>query len=119
MKGLVHPSYREGLPTAPLEAAARGLPIIASRIPGCIDALQDGISGLLVAPRDARELTEAIRRYLDNPDLRRTHGRRGREWVLRQYELRKAWAALVNEYKHLLAEKGIVLAPIRDGMTQT
>jgi glycosyltransferase involved in cell wall biosynthesis len=108
MDVLVHPSYREGLPTAPLEAAARGLPVVAARIPGCIDAVQDGVSGLLVAPRDARGLAEAIRCYLNNPELRRLHGMNGREWVLRQYDRRKAWAALLKEYIQLLTERGIV-----------
>jgi len=115
MDVLVHPSYREGLPTAPLEAAAVGLPVITTRIPGCLDAVQDGVAGLLIAPRDSRQLAEAIRRYLSNPDLRRTHGQRGREWVLKEYDRHKAWAALLNEYIQLLTERGIVPRPILDG----
>ena len=115
MDVLIHPSYREGLPTAPLEASARGLPVIATRIPGCIDAVREGVSGLLVEPRDAQGLAEAIRAYLNNPELRHVHGQRGREWVLKEYDRQKAWPALLNEYKQLLAERGIVPRPTQDG----
>jgi hypothetical protein len=107
MDVLVHPSYREGLPTAPLEASARGLPVITTRIPGCIDAVQEGVTGLLVEPRDAPGLAEAIRYYLKNPDVRQQHGRDGREWVLKKYDRQAAWTALLNEYQKLLAERGI------------
>ena len=107
MDVLVHPSYREGLPTAPLEAAAIGLPIIATRIAGCIDAVQDGHTGLLVAPRDVKALAEAIRCYIKNPELRHEHGQRGRELVLREFDPRKTWPKLLDEYQQLLAERGI------------
>jgi len=99
---LVHPSYREGLPTAPLEAAARGLPVITTRIPGCVDAVQEGCSGILVPPRDSAALAEAIRYYLKNPEVRQQHGRHGREWVLQKYDRHKAWAALLDEYHQVL-----------------
>ena len=108
---LVHPSYREGLPTAPLEASARELPVIATRIPGCIDAVQDGMTGRLIAPRDAGALAGAIRHYLHHPELRRLHGRQGRERVLREYDRHQAWADLLHHYQQLLAERGVVPRP--------
>ena len=107
MDVLVHPSYREGLPTAPLEAAGIGLPVIATRIAGCLDAVQDGYTGLLVAPRDVMALAEAIRWYVKNPELRHEHGQRGRERVLSVYDPQKAWFRLLEEYQQLLAERGI------------
>jgi glycosyltransferase involved in cell wall biosynthesis len=111
---LVHPSYREGLPTAPLEAAARELPVIATRIPGCIDAVQEGCTGLLVPPRDSGALAEAIRHYLKNPEVRKRHGRSGREWVLKKYDRQAAWTALLSEYQKLLAERGIFPPSVSD-----
>jgi glycosyltransferase involved in cell wall biosynthesis len=116
---LVHPSYREGLPTAPLEASARGLPVIVTRIPGCIDAVQEGVTGLLVEPRDAPGLAEAIRYYLKNPDVRQQHGRNGRGWVLKKYDREVAWMALLNEYQKILAERGIFPLSARAGDPQT
>jgi glycosyltransferase involved in cell wall biosynthesis len=59
MDVLVLPTYREGFPVVPLEAAAMQLPIVATRIPGCIDAVQDGVTGTLVPPRNAEALVEA------------------------------------------------------------
>ena len=64
---VVLPSYREGLPLVPLEAAAMALPVVATRIPGCVDAVVDGQTGTLVPPHDAWALAQAIQRYLEDP----------------------------------------------------
>ena len=63
------PSYREGLPKSLLESLAMGLPCIATDVPGCREAVKDGINGLLVPPRDASALANAIDRLLRDPDL--------------------------------------------------
>ena len=73
----VLPTYREGFGAALLEASAMELPVVATRIPGCVDAVREGETGLLVPARDAEALTAAIRRYLDDADLRRRHGAAG------------------------------------------
>ncbi len=65
MDMLILPSYREGFPNVLLEAAAMKLPIVTTSVPGCLDAIQPGNTGLLVSPKNAKELTEAIRRYMD------------------------------------------------------
>ena len=64
---VVLPSYREGLPVVPLEAAAMALPVVATKIAGCVDAVVDGQTGTLVPPRDAWALAQAIHRYLEDP----------------------------------------------------
>ncbi|WP_197040086.1 glycosyltransferase family 4 protein [Mycobacterium sp. URHB0044] len=102
MDVFVLPTYREGLPVSPLEAAAMELPVVATEVPGCVDAVQDGVTGTLVPPRDAAALTEAIRRYLIDPELRRRHGRSGRERVLKEFRQEDVWAALHVEYMRLL-----------------
>ena len=101
------PSYREGLGTILLEAAAMGLPVVATRIPGCVDAVVDGVTGTLVPPRDAGALAEASRNYLANPDLRHRHGSAGRERVLRDFRPEAIWDALYREYARLLRDKGL------------
>ena len=63
------PSYREGLPKALLEAAACGLPIVTTDVPGCREVVEDGINGLLVPARDASALAGALRRVLTDSDL--------------------------------------------------
>ena len=109
MDVFVLPTYREGFPNAPMEAAAMELPVVATRIPGCVDAVQDGITGTLVPPYDAEALAAAVRRYLDDPDLRRIHGQAGRARVLRDFNPRDIWEATYHEYKQLLSAKGISL----------
>ena len=52
--------YREGIPRVLLEAGLSGLPIVASRMPGCNDVVEDGWNGYLVAPRDADGLASRI-----------------------------------------------------------
>ena len=102
MDVVVLPTYREGFGTVAIEAAAMELPMIATEVPGCVDAVQDGVTGTLVPPRDAATLTEAIRRYLLDPELRRRHGRAGREWVLREFRPEDVWEAQYAEYTRLL-----------------
>lgn len=104
---LTLPTYREGLPNVPLEAAAMELPVVATRIPGCIDAVQDGVTGILVPPRHAEALAQAIRTYLQDAELRRQHGLSGRERVLRAFRQEAIWEALNREYLKLLIEKGL------------
>ncbi|MCX7806722.1 MAG: glycosyltransferase family 4 protein, partial [Planctomycetota bacterium] len=111
MDVLVLPTYREGFPTAPLEAAAMELPVVATRVTGCVDAVVDGVTGTLVPPRDAGALAGAIRMYLRDPELRRRHGRAGRERVLREFRPERIWRALLAEYVSLLEEKGIPVPP--------
>lgn len=99
--------YHEGFPNVPLEAAAMGLPVLATRMPGCTDAVTDGATGTLVPPRDAAALAKAIRRYLDDPELRRLHGIAGRDRVLREFRPELIWEALYQTYLRLLRDKGI------------
>jgi lipopolysaccharide/colanic/teichoic acid biosynthesis glycosyltransferase len=104
MDVLVLPSYREGLGYTLIEAGAMGLPVVASRIPGCVDAVDDGRTGLLVPPRDAPALAGAIRRYLADADLRKTHGAAGRARVLAEFRSEAIWDAMAAEYARLLRE---------------
>jgi glycosyltransferase involved in cell wall biosynthesis len=98
---LLHPSYREGLPTVPLEAAAMGLPVVTTRIPGCVDAVVDGVTGILVPPRDSQALTRATRMLLYNPELRRTMGEAGRTWARQNCNIYPAWEELLRQYNEL------------------
>jgi glycosyltransferase involved in cell wall biosynthesis len=107
---LVLPTYREGFGTVLLEAAAMEIPVVATRITGCIDAVRDGETGTLVPARDAEALASAVRAYLDNPDLRRRHGKRGRQRVLRDFNPEVIREALYQEYLRLLDERSWPIA---------
>lgn len=95
------PTYREGFPNVPLEAAAMRLPVVATRIPGCVDAVEDGVTGMLVPARDAAALTEALRAYLSDAGLRARHGAAGRARVLRHFSPEVIHEALYAEYVRL------------------
>ena len=109
---LVLPSYREGFPYVVLEASAMGLPVVASRVTGCVDAVADGDTGMLVPPRDARALGDAIRLYIENPSLRLKHGQAGRERVLRHFQPERIWDALSAQYLLHMYRKGIPLPSV-------
>jgi glycosyltransferase involved in cell wall biosynthesis len=103
---LVLPTYREGFGAALLEAAAMELPVVATRIPGCVDAVRDGETGLLVPVRDTEALTAAIRLYLGDPKLRRQHGANGRHRAVRDFDPDVMREALLKEYLRLLGGRG-------------
>lgn len=103
---LVLATYREGFPNVPLEAASMGLPVLATRIPGCVDAVADGSTGTLVPPRDAAALADALRRYAGDPALRAAHGAAGRARVARDFRQEVIWEGIFAEYAALLARRG-------------
>lgn len=102
---VVLPTYREGLPVVPLEAAAMGLPVVATKVRGCNEAVEDGVTGTLVDPRDPVGLAIAIERYVSDPDLCASHGAAGRRRMLEVFRPELIWEALLEEYQELLATK--------------
>lgn len=63
----IHPSYHEGMANALLETCAAGRPVIASNINGCKEAVDDGVNGYLVNPRDAEDLTAKVDKFINLP----------------------------------------------------
>lgn len=96
---LVLPSYREGLPTVVLEAAAMQVPTIAFEAVGCVDAIVHGVTGLLVPVGDSYALADAMRQYILDPLERSVHGRSARERVVKEFWPEHLWLATLNEYK--------------------
>lgn len=92
------PTYREGLPNVPLEAASMALPVVATRVTGCVDAIIDGQTGTLVPPGQAAPLAEALAAYLRDPQLRQRHGAAGRERVLRDFAPKDVWGQVLALY---------------------
>ncbi len=103
----VFPSYREGFGNVLLEAGAAGVPVVAFRATGVVDAVLDGVTGTLVPIGDVEALVEASLIYLNDPDLGRQHGQAGRERVLRDFRRETVWKAWHTEYVRLLQEKGL------------
>jgi len=106
------PSYREGFGVVSIEAGAMRLPVVATRVTGCVDAVVDGVTGTLVPARDATALTEALRAYLIDPELRRRHGDAARTRVVRDFDQERIWSALHLEYLEQAARAGLTsIAP--------
>jgi glycosyltransferase involved in cell wall biosynthesis len=99
---LVHPALMEGLGIALLQAAAAGVPVVASRVGGIPEAVADGASGVLVPPGDAAALTQAIRRLLANPELRQRLGHAASLRVQREFSVDAMVAGNLAVYRELL-----------------
>ncbi len=95
------PSYREGLPKALLEAAATGRAIVTTDVPGCRDAVRHEHNGLLVPPRDAGALAEALVRLLGDPDLRRRMGAAGRARAEAEFSVERVVEETMAVYEAL------------------
>jgi glycosyltransferase involved in cell wall biosynthesis len=95
------PSYREGLPKVLLEAAACGLPIVTTDVPGCREIVRDGDNGFLVPVRDAQALAVALRSLINNAALRAKMGQRAREIVLAEFSQERVIAETLAVYQEL------------------
>lgn len=92
----VLPSYREGTPRSVLEAMAMGRAIITTDAPGCRETVIPELNGLLVRPRDAKSLFEAMMRFVKEPPLARKMGQASREFAQAKYDVRKVNADLIR-----------------------
>lgn len=100
------PSYREGFGTVVIEAAAMGVPTIGTSIYGLSDAIEDGETGLLVKPRSVEDLTDAMRRMIENPELRNTMGAHAKIRAVTHFDSHIIGTLLIDEYRALLKKTG-------------
>lgn len=96
------PTYREGFPNVPMEAASMGLPVVATRVTGCVDAVVDGQTGALVEAGDEDALADALCMYLTSAALRDDHGRAGRARMLKDFQPQGIWHDIHALYVDLL-----------------
>ncbi len=108
MDVFVLPSIAEGISNTILEAMATGLPIIATRVGGNPELVQDGVTGTLVSPRDPRGLGDAIAGYLEDAPRREVHGRAARRHAVERFALDRMVAAYSGLYLELIRSKGLV-----------
>ena len=98
----VLPSYREGLPRSLVEAAACGRAVVTTDVPGCRDAIEAGVTGLLVPVRDPRALAEAVAELASDPARRQAMGAAGRLLAEHAFDINKVVAAHLAIYEQLL-----------------
>jgi glycosyltransferase involved in cell wall biosynthesis len=92
---LVLPSFAEGLPVVYMEALASCIPVVASRVAGVQELVEDGVTGYAVPPGDVPTLVDRIIRLMDDPDTARAMGEAGRKAVEAGFDIARegAWLA--------------------------
>jgi glycosyltransferase involved in cell wall biosynthesis len=98
--------YREGFPKSLLEAAACGLPVVATDVTGCRDICQDGVNGLLIPPRDPEAIVDAVAHLADDPELRSRFGRESRRLVETRFSEEIVVEQTMDLYRTMLQELG-------------
>ncbi|MBR0997019.1 glycosyltransferase [Bradyrhizobium liaoningense] len=95
--------YREGIPRVLLEAGLAGVPIVASRMPGCDDVVREDWNGKLVAPRDPRALAASILDLLQDSARAKTMGQRSINVVRKEFDLNVVADRYAELYTQLLS----------------
>jgi glycosyltransferase involved in cell wall biosynthesis len=103
----VMPSFWEGLPLSLVLAMGAGLPVVASRVAGIPEVVQDGVSGLLVTPGNDQELGAALARAIDDPAAARAMGQQAAAFVRPRFGVDGYIASVTALYDRLLAAKGL------------
>ena len=96
------PSWREGFPRSAIEAAAMGLPIVATNIRGCRQVVDDGINGLLVPLHNTEKLQDALESLIKDSALRQRMGRAGLEKTEHEFNEQRVCEIVISTYNTLL-----------------
>ena len=114
-------SRNEGTPVSLIEGAAAGKPVVATRVGGIPDLLEDGKNGLLVPSAQPQALCDAMLKVLGTPGLAAALASEGKEQIRRRFGIHRLISDLESLYCSLLEQKGISLQGIgvaADGMAQ-
>jgi glycosyltransferase involved in cell wall biosynthesis len=103
----VMPSLWEGLPLSMVLAMGAGLPVVATRVAGIPEVVQDGVTGILVAPADVPALGSALARLVADPALRQTMGAAASAFVRPRFGVDTYVAAVTDLYDRLLLSKAV------------
>jgi len=103
-------SHREGFPRSPMEAAAMGLPVVATNVRGCREVVDDGVTGRLVPVRDPGALAVAIGELARSPELRARFGAAGRDKARREFDDRRCVEITLETYRRLMSSRASSVA---------
>lgn len=106
MTVFVQASESEACPMAVLEASASGLPVVATNVGGTPELVNDGITGILVEPRNAQQIADAVLRLLDSPDTARQMGQAGAGRMRQHFSLDACVDAHARMYNAVLSCAG-------------
>jgi sugar transferase (PEP-CTERM/EpsH1 system associated) len=99
------PSLAEGISNTILEAMACGLPVVATRVGGNPELVEDGMTGRLVPAANPESMATALLHYFDDPVLARRHGRAGRHAVVQRFSLDRMVADYLSLYDRLTTDR--------------
>lgn len=94
----VLPSIQEGLPLSILEAMASGKPVIATRVGGISEVIEDGVNGFLVPPKSVEDLADSITKLIEDKDLKAKMGREGKK-IVQNYSWKKTADSVMRVYE--------------------
>ena len=97
----------EGLPRVFPEAMASELPIVATKVDGASEAVEEGVNGFLVSVGDIKGMAEKIITLLDNPEMAKEMGKKGRERVFPEFDIDLMVERIDNLYQGLIRSKGL------------
>src|SRR5690606_11345465 len=100
----VFPTYREGFPNALLQAGSMGMPIIATNINGCNEIVDHGVSGLLIAPKEERQLYEAMEKMITDAAARQRFSEEIRKTIVQKFTQDVVWNGLLQEYEYFTSK---------------
>ncbi|MFH1846392.1 MAG: lipopolysaccharide heptosyltransferase II [Candidatus Omnitrophota bacterium] len=92
-----------------IEAQARGVPVVATKVGGLLEIIADGVTGLFCNPMDPSDMAKKIFRYIDTPDLMHEIALNARESVVKNYSLDKTMKMTVDAYAQILGRKNILI----------
>jgi len=94
----VLPSWREGFPNVPIQAAAMNIPVVVSDATGCVDAVDNGKNGVIFPIRDAKAIETLLLQYVEDENLRTKHANAGSEWASK-FNNKIIWQGINNIYE--------------------
>lgn len=97
---LVLPSFAEGVPVVLMEAMASRIPVIASRVAGVQELVEDGVSGFAIPPGDVATLAERIGQLMANPAMAEEMGRAGRQMVEQEFDIAREGLWLAEIFRN-------------------
>ena len=94
--------YREGLPKSVIEAEAIGRPVVTTDSVGCRDTVVDGKNGYMIPIKDSDALAMALKKLIDNPELRQTMGKNAREFAVKRFDIKDVVKVHMDVYDNIL-----------------
>ena len=94
--------YREGLPKSVIEAEAIGRPVVTTDSVGCRDTVIDGKNGYMIPIKNSKALAEALKKLIDNPELRQQMGRNAREFAVSKFDINDVVKVHLDIYKAII-----------------